>query len=170
MKIMTRAEAKAASESKYYTGELCKHGHRSYRYTQSGSCAECIRGAGPAPLTVERLEEREKLARIRETLATFVEIKIRCLMQDHSTVRTVVHGFAMQHNTDLQPGHVWNPTPKHGIIYRVMCHPEDVIAIRKYSDDLCNEHDVFDYGMIARRLKGYDPPPLPPVTIDDIAK
>lgn len=39
----TRKAATAAGEGKYYTGKLCSKGHDSFRYTQSGTCAECIR-------------------------------------------------------------------------------------------------------------------------------
>jgi len=39
---MERSEARALSLSKYYTGRPCKQGHLGYRYTQSGTCSECI--------------------------------------------------------------------------------------------------------------------------------
>lgn len=27
----------------YYTGETCKHGHRSHRYASTGNCVECLK-------------------------------------------------------------------------------------------------------------------------------
>ena len=39
---MERSEARALNLSKYYTGRPCNQGHLGYRYTQSGTCSECI--------------------------------------------------------------------------------------------------------------------------------
>jgi len=41
--IVTRAEAKAAGSTRYFTGEPCKYGHLAERTTTSGECAECYR-------------------------------------------------------------------------------------------------------------------------------
>lgn len=51
MKIITRKEARNLSLRHYFTGKECKFGHRSNRYTRSGSCCEC-----------ERLRSKENLA------------------------------------------------------------------------------------------------------------
>lgn len=37
----SRSEAIKRGSVRYYTGNPCKHGHISARYTQSGNCAEC---------------------------------------------------------------------------------------------------------------------------------
>ena len=44
MEILTRSEAKAVGVKQFFTGKPCKNGHVAYRYTQSGTCAECING------------------------------------------------------------------------------------------------------------------------------
>lgn len=44
MEIMDRSVAKELGASTFYTGKLCANGHLSYRYTQSGTCSECING------------------------------------------------------------------------------------------------------------------------------
>lgn len=31
--------------SRYFTGEACRNGHINYRYTQSGTCVDCILGS-----------------------------------------------------------------------------------------------------------------------------
>src|SRR5690242_21386803 len=41
--IVTRAEAKAAGSTRYFTGKPCKYGHLAERTTASGECAECYR-------------------------------------------------------------------------------------------------------------------------------
>src|SRR5689334_5463261 len=39
--IITRAEAKAASLPRYFTGKPCKHGHVAERYTSIKICVSC---------------------------------------------------------------------------------------------------------------------------------
>ncbi len=42
MEIISRNDALSNGLKTYYTGELCKNGHKTYRYTQSGSCSKCV--------------------------------------------------------------------------------------------------------------------------------
>jgi len=39
--VHTRVEARKLGLSKYWTGQPCKHGHASQRYTSSGICCTC---------------------------------------------------------------------------------------------------------------------------------
>jgi hypothetical protein len=41
--LITRAEAKAAGLTRYYTGKPCKKGHISERDVSSHTCSECLR-------------------------------------------------------------------------------------------------------------------------------
>lgn len=41
--IITRAQARHNGLGKYFTGVPCRNGHIAERYTQSGSCEDCIR-------------------------------------------------------------------------------------------------------------------------------
>jgi len=41
MKIITRMDAAKAGLKRYYTGKLCKHGHKSERYVYNGHCVKC---------------------------------------------------------------------------------------------------------------------------------
>lgn len=41
--IITRAQARHNGLGKYFTGVPCRNGHVAERYTQSGSCEDCIR-------------------------------------------------------------------------------------------------------------------------------
>jgi hypothetical protein len=45
MDITERETARLAGLKVYFTGKLCKNGHVSHRYVQSGTCAECINGS-----------------------------------------------------------------------------------------------------------------------------
>ena len=40
--VVCREEAKAAKDSKYYTGKPCKQNHISQRYVSSGLCIACV--------------------------------------------------------------------------------------------------------------------------------
>lgn len=44
MKIISKSEAKVLGLLYYYTGQPCKNGHHSERYTSCGRCFECARG------------------------------------------------------------------------------------------------------------------------------
>lgn len=46
--LVTRAEARAASLQRYFTGRLCPQGHLSERYTSTGNCWECLAATGRA--------------------------------------------------------------------------------------------------------------------------
>ncbi|WP_210466970.1 hypothetical protein [Pantoea ananatis] len=41
MRIITQLEAARQGLNKYYTGKLCKKGHKSERWTISGECVQC---------------------------------------------------------------------------------------------------------------------------------
>ena len=45
MDILTRTDALRLGAKTYYTGNPCRYGHISYRYTSSGACADCIKSA-----------------------------------------------------------------------------------------------------------------------------
>jgi predicted transcriptional regulator len=40
--VLTRAEAKAAGATRYFTGIPCQNGHVDERYTKSGACLSCL--------------------------------------------------------------------------------------------------------------------------------
>jgi hypothetical protein len=44
----TRRDAARAGEATYFTGQPCRHGHLSDRYTSTGNCTECLRSASVA--------------------------------------------------------------------------------------------------------------------------
>lgn len=40
--IFTRAMAALQGATRFYTGQPCKHGHKSERYTSTGACIACL--------------------------------------------------------------------------------------------------------------------------------
>lgn len=46
MKIISRAEARAAGQEFYFTGEPCKHGHVELRRVSSCKCLQCVKEEG----------------------------------------------------------------------------------------------------------------------------
>lgn len=42
MEIMKRITAARAGRMTYYTGNACKQGHTTARYTSTGACIQCV--------------------------------------------------------------------------------------------------------------------------------
>lgn len=49
MNVITRKEAKSLNLLKYFTGKECVNGHLVERYTQSGSCCQCVNPMSKSP-------------------------------------------------------------------------------------------------------------------------
>jgi hypothetical protein len=65
MEIITREDARRRGDSKYFTGIPCKNNHLTYRYTQSGTCAGCIRiYNAPMEIVEDHQRRRDNLARL----------------------------------------------------------------------------------------------------------
>lgn len=60
---MERKEAKLLGLDKFNTGRPCANGHLSFRYTASGTCAECINGS-PIKSNSKTLEHKASELRI----------------------------------------------------------------------------------------------------------
>lgn len=61
MEITTRSAAIDRGDLLFFTGEPCKYGHLSPRYTSGGNCVECVRLKNEA-LRI-RIRERRAIAR-----------------------------------------------------------------------------------------------------------
>jgi len=64
MDKISRQEAIEKGLTHYYTGNPCKHGHVSKRYTSTHSCVECTKNTEDTSRTLYREKNRQK---IRET-------------------------------------------------------------------------------------------------------
>lgn len=59
--VVLRKDAIDAGQLRYFTGEQCKHGHVSERWTMSGACIECQEAL--------RRDMRRRLDEARERIA-----------------------------------------------------------------------------------------------------
>jgi hypothetical protein len=65
MKKMTRKEAKAKGLKRYFTGNACKNGHITERYTCNYECVECDKlRKGVVRTKVEVVSVKKKTVRI----------------------------------------------------------------------------------------------------------
>ncbi len=88
MEIIKRSVARDLGKTIYYTGKTCLNGHLSYRYVQSGSCAECVNGA---KTNVSNVSKAEKILRLRaeaDILATKALIIRRTVDALEKTIET----------------------------------------------------------------------------------
>lgn len=66
MKIISRAEAKAAGLQFFYTGIPCKHGHTSARYTNGGGCTTCHASQSRKWYTVPAAQSYDRRRALRD--------------------------------------------------------------------------------------------------------
>lgn len=69
MDILTRKEAKKLGLTKHFTGKPCKWGHVCQRWTSSGECYECDRGA-------EKIKQHESFRKSYATLYGRVSVML----------------------------------------------------------------------------------------------
>lgn len=133
-----RKTAKAAGIGKYFTGRPCKNSHMSYRYTNSGTCAECINGGRTNGVLMARAPKNPAHAEKLAILETFVRIKITVTRADIPMVREAVAAWALMRHPDITPNDVWSlaQKPDHGVLYTVGVHPEDVEQVRAFSNSV----------------------------------
>lgn len=56
--IVSRSAAKISGATSYFTGQPCRNGHVAMRYTQSGTCAECIKASSSKTVNVDAIARR----------------------------------------------------------------------------------------------------------------
>jgi hypothetical protein len=133
LNILSRADAKRFGNPIYFTGKPCKHGHVAYRYTQSGTCSECI---NPKSDGTKRETTIEYNAR-QVTLQAFVELNVTVAPASFLTVKGIIHGLALAHDPSLLESDVWlSPRPTSGVLYRVRCHADDMAQVREVTNRL----------------------------------
>ena len=141
MDIIPRPEARAKGLKTYYTGKICRNGHDSYRYTQSGTCAQCIRdanGGGPVdPTSAAR----------RDAKAQMVQARFRLHDVDRETFAASAWAMGVMRYPVLTLGDIdphTLPQDKGGGtgLYAFYCHHEDVDTLRKLSMDMVQSHMV----------------------------
>ena len=121
---MERSEAARQWLRTYTTGRPCKNGHNTYRYTQSGTCSQCVNN------TVTRPDDQ-----------SFCILKVRVWKRDVDQVNAAMH-LAMMLRI---PGITMNEITNRGKYTRIigtsailhyLAHKDDVVALTKYAADL----------------------------------
>lgn len=128
MQIIERAEAKAKGLNTYFTGRPCRNGHNSYRYTTSGSCAECINGDRTAEY------DPNKQAR-KDAKAQMVQVRVRIYDADRDNVATAAWALAAMRYPvlllgDVDPRLLPSDRTAGTALYAFYCHDEDVGTLR----------------------------------------
>ncbi len=140
----SRKEAIAEGLKKYFTGEACRNGHVSPRYTQSGSCCECINGSdGASRKQVQAAAQvnRDLAAITREVAASLTDYAYRVAMADvhllKATAAALVDlrypGFGeRQSHSSRAPKNPVSGT----CMYFVRVHPEDINQLQAFANSL----------------------------------
>lgn len=148
MQTINRAEAKTLGLNKYFTGYACPRGHVAQRYTQSGTCCEClaVAPAPPSANTMSVLEEyRQREAQRVEALGLLVDIKIWSKAGDIDELRETAVAcclgvFPCLTHDDVKV--TYGPTAENGVAghYRVRVPLEYVEFMRSLSQVYLDRH------------------------------
>lgn len=138
MEIIERAEAKAKGLNTYYTGRSCRNGHDSYRYTLSGSCAQCVNGDRSAPV------DPTKPAR-REAKAQLVLMRVRVYDVDRDNMAAAAWALAAMRYPvltlgDIDPKLIPSDKTAGTALYAFYCHAEDVGQLREIAKASMAQH------------------------------
>lgn len=145
MRIISRKQAIAAGTHKYFTGKPCKNGHIAERYTTSGTCEACIRGAVAderAGLTYA--DAREVVSAAKAELGVF---NIRCYPGDIETIKGTALALAQVRYPGLSLSDVLvtpnGVQPAGGtLMFRFRVHGADIDLLRGVEQALLKAHGV----------------------------
>jgi hypothetical protein len=84
MEIISRSEAIIRGLGQYFTGYPCRNGHTTYRYTQSGTCAGCIRSSNQ-PVEVLKVNRETK-----NRIAEMIQFRSRVFDLDMGYFRSIL--------------------------------------------------------------------------------
>lgn len=162
MEIKTRQQAMAAGENKYFTGKECKHGHKTFRYVQSGACYDCINSSRinedspSAKARQDRLKDAsDKMTAKNLILENMVVAKFRLFAQLRDTLALSAYAMAAVRFPSLVPSDIETGVPSGKessgtALYAFYCHPDDVAALRTIENSLMRN----DSDAIRRKIHG----------------
>lgn len=141
MEIITRQDAIRLRLSRYFTGQPCKSGHTTYRYTQSSVCFECLHPKFESVEAVARREARAAKLQAREdhkqrkaAKALMLRKRFRVYDGDLELFQAAVHASALQREPLLQLSDVLTkakPENYRGLsVHTFLVHPEDLAGLR----------------------------------------
>lgn len=152
MQILSRSEAKEKQQATYFTGQPCKHGHVAKRYTQSGTCSECINGDR------NRIADPMAAAK-REAKADLVKVRIRAFDEDRDALAAsawalAVMRYPMLQLGDVDPRHLPQDKAAGTGLYAFYCHSEDVPQLRAIAAGMVTAHKA---DVVAVRRAAFGP-------------
>lgn len=163
--IKSRKDAMRDGDGQYFTGKPCKYGHVATRYTQSGTCSQCVLDAAAdtrkhlngdgyqarARATEQRaakLEEMLKLERAKKAAVRELHpVKLYIMPQCISTVFDVAASLCIAKYPILDIDDVYaqnKQTPPGSGAYRVPVPRDDMTRIRKMAERLYIDHCGID--------------------------
>jgi len=146
MEYSDRKAAFANGAKTYNTGKPCKNGHTTFRYTTSGTCAECITGTRalfvPVAKSPADTEQRQIMA---DVTANIMDQKFRVFHQDAIALMTMAEALCVAR---------WPAAPTSMFrvkaaatggaagtaMYKVRIHPDDTLTMRRVAEALIAQH------------------------------
>lgn len=162
---ISRSDAAERGLKKYYTGQPCKHGHVTFRYTQSGACADCLAasqnrykpksgGVDPFP------SERARVKAHRDSMS-LVEIKVRVYTDEIDKVRQMALLFTQGRYPHATPSDITPPDKISGTdhgsglaLFVLRLHADDAPTIHAFAETLRKSRYV-DIEAVARQANAY---------------
>lgn len=149
MQIIERKDAKLLGLKTYYTGKPCTNQHLAYRYTESGSCSECINGrrkeeGGKAEPTAEELES------VRQRVAAKNELNIMRFRADFSDAPALIdyaHALTMARYPLVEPALLRKGVPHiktqgTNAMVGMLLHPSDHGVVDQMRAALWSKHTM----------------------------
>jgi len=129
MEIITREQARRQGLTQYFTGIPCKNNHITHRYTQSGTCAGCIRMYN-APMNV--VEEHQKR---RDNLARLVSFRTRVADCDVGFISEMILASVKAREPGARMADVFKTSPgvkrvEFSGVHQFNCFAEDLTGLR----------------------------------------
>jgi hypothetical protein len=126
----TRALAAEIKSTKYFTGQPCKHGHYAPRYTQSGTCQDCIaqNQKQHAPVKDDRRQQLQPT-----NVRVSAENYRRVLDLAYSMTRIRFHRAKP---SDIERRKGGRDSQGGLLLYTLYLHPEDAHVVRSYAATL----------------------------------
>lgn len=131
----SRKEAKRIGSIKYFTGEPCKHGHIAARYTDSGTCQECLTKK-PAP-SVAVAQDQQILVPTKIRVSAENYKRVLDLAIDLTRIR---YPSVRDRQIESKPG---GKDAQGGLLlYTLNLHPQDGQVVASFAASLIPRVDV----------------------------
>ena len=149
----TRKLANELGLNKYFTGEPCKHGHIAPRYTDSGTCQECIRQNVANSHNRNHDVRENRRAAFEQLVAT----PVRVSAENYRRVRDLAFNLTrirFPHVTIEDVARKLGGKDAQGglLLYTLHMHSEDVAVVRAYADSLIPR--TVDVAAVRNRIFG----------------